>query len=382
LVKESTQTQQLFRNSIRSLVKKEIKPRVRDLGEQNEIVRDLWEKICAIGVLESNAVGECGGRSDDATLLGIAAEEIARGDVSLAATLVPNASFCVLMQSGNKHLQDQWLPPVIRGGKLSCIAVTEPECGTDVAAMETTAVRDAEDYLLNGKKAAVGWGMQADVAAVFAKTDPLKGIKGISCFLLPLHLPGIVKTPIPDMGQKASTRANWVLENVRVPKHFLVGREGEGFALFKEELHLNRILVALISIGAAESVLDQTIAYAKKRIAFGRPIAKFEGVSFKVVECATLLSAAKALCYRALWLKDRGSKYTKESAMCKWWATQVAVDVIHEALLLHGHYGYSVDAGIEQRLRDVIGNQLADGSPEGMKLTLVRELFGKDFLPF
>ena len=141
-----------------------------------------------------------------------------------------------------------------------------------------------------------------------------------------------------------------------------------------------RILVALISIGAAEAIMDETIEYVKQRVAFGKPLAKFEGISFTIAEAATLLEAASALCYRALWLRDQGVEHTKEAAMCKWWSTKVAVEIIHDALLIHGHFGYSTEALIEQRMRDVIGNQLADGSPEDMKLVLVRELLGKEFL--
>lgn len=225
----------LFRESIRKFVKREILPRAREIGKLEEVPRDLWKKICEMGLVGMTAPDQYGGQPGHSHILGIGAEEIGKG---------------------------------------------------------------------------------------------------------------------------------------------------EGLSMIMKSFDLMRVLVALISIGAAEAVLEETIGYVKERAAFGRPIGAFEGVSFKIAEGKTLLEAARALCYRALSLRDRGAKHTKEAAMCKWWATKVAVEVIHDALVLHGHFGYSSEALIEQRLRDVIGNQLADGSPEAMKLILVRELLGKEFLPY
>jgi len=224
--------------------------------------------------------------------------------------------------------------------------------------------------------------MYADVAAVFAKTDSGAGFKGLSCFLVPLDFPGIRKLNTPDLGLKPITRPSLILDDVRIPEAYLIGQEGKGFSMVMKAFDLMRVLVALISLGAAQTVMEETVDYVKQRVAFGRPVGRFEGVSFRIAEAATHVEAARSLCYRALGLRDQGLNHTKETAMCKWWSTKIAVDVIHEALLLHGHFGYSAEAPIEQRLRDVIGNQLADGSPEGMKLILVRELLGRDFLPY
>lgn len=337
----------LFRESIRKFVKREILPRAREIGTLEEVPRDLWRKICEMGLVGMTAPEQYGGQPGHSHILGIGAEEIGKGDVSLAATLVPNIAFCILLQQGSAAVQKKWLPPVIQGEKLCCVAVTEPECGTDVAAMKTTARR-----------------------------------KGVSCFLLPLDSPGIRRSAVADMGLKPITRATFTLKDVPIPSEYLIGGEGEGLSMIMKSFDLMRVLVALISIGAAEAVLEETIGYVKERAAFGRPIGTFEGVSFKIAEGKTLLEAARALCYRALSLRDRGAKHTKEAAMSKWWSTKVAVEVIHDALVLHGRFGYSSEALIEQRLRDVIGNQLADGSPEAMKLILVRELLGKEFLPY
>ncbi|MDP6178312.1 MAG: acyl-CoA dehydrogenase family protein [Desulfatiglandales bacterium] len=378
---EFTEEQELFRSSIRNLVKRDVFPRAREIGKQKEIPRDLWKKICDLGLVGMTGPEHYGGQPGNSLMLGIAAEEIGKGDVSLATTLIPNTSFCTLLQYAQAEVQEEWLPPIISGDKLSCVAVTEPDCGADAAAMKMTARREGDHYIFKGEKTSISWGMYAEVATVFAGTDPQFEAKGVSCFLLPLDLSGIEKLSTPEMGLKPMSSASFILDNVRIPKDYLIGQEGEGADMIVEVFDLMRILVALISIGAAERVLDETSGYCKQRIAFGKPIGKFEGVFFKIAEAATLLEAARALCYRALWLRDRGVKHTVETAMCKWWSTKVAVEVIHDALLLHGYFGYSTEALIEQRLRNVIGNQLADGGPEAMKLIIAGELFGKDFLP-
>lgn len=376
-----TEEQGLFRSSMRKFVNKEIVPRAKEIGKHEEIPRDLWKKICDLGIMGIAAPGKYGGQPADSTLLGIAAEEVGRGDVSLAATLIPNMYLCMLLRNAPVQVQDQWLPPVIRGEKLSCLAATEAECGMDAAAMKMSAKREGGYYILNGEKTSVGWGMYADVAIVLAKTDPQAGAEGVSCFVIPLDSPGIFRSSSPGMGLKPVNPSSLVLDNVRIPKESLIGQEGKGLSMVMKAADVARILIALISIGAAEAVMDKTIEYVKQRIAFGKPLARFEGISFKIAEAATLLEAARALCYRALWLRDQGAEHTKEAAMCKWWSTKVAVEIIHDALLIHGHFGYSAEALIEQRMRDVIGNQLLGGSPEEMKLILVRELLGKEFLP-
>jgi cyclohexanecarboxyl-CoA dehydrogenase len=377
-----TEEHELFRSSVRKFVKKEVVPRAREIGKQEEIPHDLWKKVCELGIMSIVASERYGGPTGDATMLGIAAEEIGKADVSLAATLAGNVCSCVLMQSAPEHVQDQWLPAIMRGEKLSCLAVTEAGGGTDPTAIEMTAKKEKDYYTLKGEKTSVSWGMYADVALVLAKTDPQAGPNGISCFLLPLNSAEIVTSRVADMGLKPLSRAALVLDDVRIPKDHLIGQEGEGLSIISRGLEVMRILIALMSLGAAAAVVDETIEYVKQREAFDKPLATFEGVSFNIVEAATVVEAAKALCYRGLWLKDQGLEHLRESAMCKWWCTNVAVDAIHDALVLHGHFGYSTEALIEQRLRDVVGSQLVDGSAEAMKLILVDELLGKDFLPY
>jgi cyclohexanecarboxyl-CoA dehydrogenase len=377
-----TEEQALFQKTIRKLVKKDILPQSREIAKLEHIPFDLWKKICHMGLIGVMAPEPYGQNGIDSTLPGIAVEEIAKGDVAVATTLIPNMTFCMLLTQSKEALQAEWLPSVIKGEKLCCVALTEPDCGTDAAGMKMSAQRHEDYYILNGRKASIGWGMYADVAAVFAKTGREAGADRISCFLVPLDLPGVSRIKDGDMGLGPIGRASLLFDRINVSETCRIGQEGKIFSIMMGLLDLVRVWVALTSIGAAQKVLDDTIEYVRQRKAFGNPIGRFEGVSFKIAEASTLLEAARGLCYRALWLKDHGQKYRRESAMCKWYSTKVAVDVFHDALILHGHFGYSAEALLEQRLRDVIGNQLMAGSPEAVKLILVRELLGKGYLPF
>jgi cyclohexanecarboxyl-CoA dehydrogenase len=224
--------------------------------------------------------------------------------------------------------------------------------------------------------------MPADAVLVFAKTDMEAGARGVSTFLVPTDLPGVSRNPLQDMGERAIQRGSLFFDQVQVPRDYLIGEEGQGFYLVMNAFDYSRVIIALMCLGAAEQSLDETIAYVKQRQAFGRPLAKFEGVSFPIAEHATMLEAARWLCYRALWLRDQGLPHSKEAAMVKWWGPKVAVDAIHECLLLHGHYGYTQDLPHEQRLRDVIGLEIGDGTAQVSKIVIARELFGREFLPY
>jgi cyclohexanecarboxyl-CoA dehydrogenase len=223
--------------------------------------------------------------------------------------------------------------------------------------------------------------MQANIAFVFAKTDPAAGARGVSCFGVPLDLPGVTRTAMRDIGWIPVQRASINFDEVRVPAKYLVGEEGRGFYLAMGAIGCVRTLLSLLAIGKAEGALEEAIKYARQRTAFGRPIARFEGTSFRIAEQATILESARLLCYQALWLKDQGRPNTKEAAMAKWYGTRMAVMAIHEMLLIFGHVGYCEDYPMEQYLRDAIGNEIGDGPAEIMKLIIAREIIGKDFEP-
>jgi len=224
--------------------------------------------------------------------------------------------------------------------------------------------------------------MVAQAAIVFAKTDPGAKARGVTAFVVPLDLPGVSRSPLRDMGSHAAVRAVLAFDHVRIPASHRLGKEGTGFYQVMQGFDYNRVLIALGCLGAAQVSLEETMAYVKERKAFGKRLATFEGVSFPIAEAATHIDAARLLCYRGLWLADRKLPYTKESAMVKWWAPRLSVETIHQCLLLHGHYGYTDELPFEQRMRDVIGLEIGDGTAEVMKVIVARELMGRESLPY
>jgi cyclohexanecarboxyl-CoA dehydrogenase len=226
--------------------------------------------------------------------------------------------------------------------------------------------------------------MQADVALLFAKTDPERRTTGITAFLVPLGLSGIMKSAIKNMGLFPLAPCSFTIDNACIPAKYRVGDEGEGFRLltnmgFSSDFH--QIISGLISLGAAQTAMRLAISYSKQRVAFGRPLAKFEAISEKIAEDVTFLEAARWLCYRALALKDQGLSNAKEAAMCGWWCPKLAFQVIENALLIHGHAGYSHDFPFQQMLRDVIAFEIIAGSEQILKLTIAQKVVGEIAVP-
>ena len=376
-----TEAQEMFRREVRNFAQRELMPGAKERTKLDFIPREVRKKIADMGLLGINLPEKYGGQPSDWVSLGIAVEELGR--VSAAEGMQPVLPHGILgLVQPNEELYQEWTPQVIRGDKLVAFGVTEPDCGSDAAAMKTRAIRDGDYYILNGEKVPVSMGMQADAFVVFAKTDPTAGAKGVTCFLVPEELPGMTRSRLAHMGWKLIGSASVIMDNVQLPAQYRLGEEGRGFYYAMAAIDIFRLGVALTCLGAAEQSLEETIEYAKQRTAFGRPIAKFEGVSFKIAEHATMIEAARLLCYRALWIRDQGLPNTKEVAMAKWWSPQVAANAIHDFLLIFGHVGYSEEYPLEQRLRDVIGFELGDGTAETQKVVLVRELMGKEFLPY
>jgi cyclohexanecarboxyl-CoA dehydrogenase len=279
------------------------------------------------------------------------------------------------------YLQDKWFKSLIQGDILACMCLTEPDCGSDAVAMKTRAVKDGDSYIINGEKTSVSWGMQASIGVMFAKTDPAAGARGVSAFLLPTDMPGLTKSAIPDMGWPSAQRASFFFDDVRIPADHRLGEEGQGFFLAMDVIGVVRVALTLQAIGHAEGALTEAIEYAKQRTAFGRPLANFQAISFNIAEQATKLEASRLLCYRAMGLRDKGERNLKEASMAKWYGARSAMEACHEALLIHGQIGFSEECPAEQRLRNVIGSEIGDGTAEIMKLNIAREIIGKEFQP-
>src|SRR3989454_3219761 len=378
----SSEQEELVR-ALRGFARKELAPRSRHWDQSGEFPWDAWRQMGELGLLGFRNPARFGGQEIDLVSMGIAMEEIARGDFSATYGIqLAGLAGQILGQSGSDEVKARWLPLTARGESIIALALTEPGVGSDAANLACRAEREGDGYVITGEKSGISLGMVAQAAIVFARTDPAGRARGVTAFLVPLDLPGVSRSPLRDMGTRAIGRAVLAFDRVRVPHAYRLGEEGTGFYQVMEGFDYNRVGIALACLGVAQVSLEETMAYVKERKAFGKPLATFEGISFKIAEAATHIDACRGLCYRALWLADRGQPHTKESAMVKWWGPKLAVETIHQCLLLHGHYGYTDELPFEQRMRDVIGLELGDGTAQIMKVIVARELMGRESLPY
>ena len=376
-----TAEQEELSRTLRSFARKELAPRSGQWDRTGEFPRDAWRQMGELGLLALRMPAAHGGQDADYMTFGIAMQEIGRGDFSCTYGIqLAGLAGEILGRSATDEIKARWLPPTARGETVIALALTEPGVGSDAANLACRAERDGEDYVITGEKSGISLGMVAEAAIVFARTDPAGRARGVTAFLVPLDLPGVSRSPLRDMGTRAIARAVLAFDHVRVAASHRLGQEGTGFYQVMQGFDYNRVGIALASLGVAQVSVEETIAYVRERKAFGRSLASFQGVSFAIAEAATHLEACQWLCYRALWLADHGQPYTKESAMTKWWGPRLAVETIHQCLLFHGHYGYTDELPFEQRMRDVIGLEIGDGTAEVMKMVIARQLLGRELL--
>ena len=390
-----TPEQEELARTARAFATRELAPRSREWDRTGEFPKATWRRMGELGLLGLRVPVEYGGVDADFVMVGIAMEETARGDFSCTYGIQLAAlAGEILGKNGDPGVCRRWLPPVASGEVAMALALTEPSAGSDAAALQCRARRDGDDWIITGEKSGISLGMAADAAIVFARTaaersrsDTLdrhgrSSARNVSAFVVPLDAPGVSRSALRDMGSHAVGRAVLSFDGVRIPGSHLIGAEGSGFQQVMRGFDYNRVAIALACLGIAQVSLEETMGYVRERTTFGRPLARYEGVSFPIAEAATQLEAARLLCYRALWRVDRGEPHTKDAAMVKWWAPKLARETIHQCLLLHGHYGYTDELPFEQRLRDVIGLEIGDGSAEIMKIIVARELMGRETLPY
>jgi cyclohexanecarboxyl-CoA dehydrogenase len=309
---------------------------------------------------------------------GLIVEELARGDSNLS--LLAFGTLYEMLSFAPEGLIREWAPKMAEGERFLGIALTEPQSGCDAANVQTRAERRGEVYVGNGVKNCVSI-LNADGWSLLAKTDEEAGVRGISMFLLHKNTPGLtISNPKSDLGGRTVPRGILTLGDARIPVGHLMGEENCGFYYIMDAFDYNRALIGLMCIGAACQSLEETIEYVKIRRSFGRAISLNQGVSFPIAEADTYLELARNLCFKVLWLRDNELPHRRETAMCKWWVPQICVDVVHQCLLLHGHYGYSQDLPIEQRLRDILGWEIGDGTAQIQKLIIARELIGREYV--
>jgi cyclohexanecarboxyl-CoA dehydrogenase len=379
---ELTDTQIAFRDRARSIAQDRLLPEYQARERSGRIDPELRREIGRLGLIAPELPIELGGRGADRLTSGVVAEEIGRGDINVAyLQVVGSLVGQILAANATPAVAKEWVPRICSGEQIVGIGLTEPHAGSDAGKPRLTAVRDGHDWVLNGSKS-LSFARDAAAVVVFARTGPSERRgKDISAFLVPLNRSGVTREPVPDMGTKAVGRGLAHLSDVRIPADHLLGEAGRGFTQVMQGFDFSRALIGLQTIGCAQQTLDETWDYVSTREAFDRPLSTNQGVAFPLAEAETQLAAARLLCYQTLWLKDTGQPHTSQAAMCKWFAPKTAYDVINQCLLLHGQYGYRTELPIEQRLRDVLGLQIGDGTAQIMKLIIARQRLGRTLAP-
>ncbi|HEX4254768.1 MAG TPA: acyl-CoA dehydrogenase family protein [Streptosporangiaceae bacterium] len=375
-----TDEQEQFRQAVARFARERVAPGYRDRSNSSTYPMDLHRELAALGVLGIGLPEKFGGTGDeDPVTLGIACEELGAADVNLAAAPVAvGLTGAQLARGGTQAIQERWLPGLIDGTEFVAIGLTEPEAGSDAAALRTTATPVPGGWRISGQKNSVSHLHIAGATLVYARQPGTTGSAGVSAFLVESGPDGVSTGSFTDMGQGPIGRGTLYLEDAFVPTENLVGTEGQGFALVMSHFDYSRAAIGLQCLGAARASLAETYAYVRDRRSFGKPIAAFQGVSLPLAEQATLVDAARWACYRTLWLRQAGRPHTAEAAMCKWWAPVVAKDAIEACLLTHGHYGWSDELPFQQRFRDVFGYQIGDGTAQIQKQVIASRLIGPE----
>ena len=371
-----------FAESLRRYAQQRLRPEYAQWDRGTPYPRERVRELAGLGITGLRVPARYGGAEASYVMGGIAAEELARGDYNVTLFLqLSMIAGDILSTYASAAVQEEWLPAMASGERIIAFGLTEPGAGSDAAALTTTATRDGDEYVVSGEKASITFAGMADGCIVFARMGG-GGARGIGAVVVPLDDPGVTRRVYRSTGERLSQRGSLVFDGVRVPAGNRIGDERGGFVQAMTAFDYNRAIIALCCVGAAQQSLDETVEYAKQRHTFGKPIAKHEGVSFQIAEHLTMVAAARLLAYQCLALRDRGLPHTKEAAMAKWLGPKVCAEAIHSCILLHGWMGYDQDLPHEQRLRDVIGLEIGDGTPEIMKAIIARETFGREFAAY
>jgi alkylation response protein AidB-like acyl-CoA dehydrogenase len=368
----------LIRDTVREFAEKEIAPRAEEIDATDQFPYDIFKRMAELGLLGTPFEETYGGAGGDYISLLIALEEIARHSGTVAIILDAHTSLCCepIHLFGTEEQKKKYLPSLVSGEKIGAFGLTEPNAGSDAGATRTRAVREGDEWVLNGEKIFITNGSIADVLVVTAKTDPDQGTRGISAFIVEKGTPGF--QPGRDekkMGLKGSVTSQLFFENCRIPLANLLGKENEGFKQFLVTLDAGRLAISAMAVGLAQGALDKAVAYAKERVQFNKPIAQFEAIQWMVAEMATEIEAARLMVYRAAWLKEQGARFSKEAAMAKLFSTEVSERACYKAIQIHGGYGYVRDYAVERMYRDQRLCAIGEGTNEIQRLVIARHIF-------
>ena len=379
---ELSEEQQMVRETTRAFVEREVKPVASRLDREGIYPSELIKKLGELGLMGILVPQEFRGSGMDLLSYVVAMEEISKAWASLAVAMsVQNSLVCApILRFGSASQKEKYLAPLARGERLGCYALTEPGSGSDAGSIQTRAKRAGNDFVLNGNKVFTTNGNRADLAIVYAVTDPAKGKNGISAFMVEKNSPGFIVGKLEDkLGLRSSDTASLLFEDCRVPHENLLGAEGEGFKIALATLDGGRIGIAAQALGIAQGGLEESVMYAQQRRQFGHAIAEFEAIQWMLADMATEIDAARLLTYRAAWLAQQQRRFTKEAAMAKLFASEAANRVAYKAIQIFGGYGYTKEFAVERFFRDARITTLYEGTSEIQRLVIARRLMhGED----
>jgi len=374
---ELTEEQKMVRDMVREFAQREVVPIARDIDETDEFPLAVVRKMGELGILGIPVPAEYEGGGGDTLSYIIAVEELSRVSGSMGITLAAHHSLGTypIMAFGNEEQKRKYLPDLATGRKLGSFGLTEPEAGSDAAGTRTVAVKKGDRYIINGSKTFITNAGYAEVFVITAVTDKSKKHHGISSFIVEKEMKGVSVGKKEDkLGLRGSNTQELIFEDVEVPEENLLGKEGEGFVQFMKTLDGGRISIGALALGLAEGAFDVALKYATERAQFGVPLWRHQMIQYKLANMATEITAAKLLVYHAARLKDANRPYTKESAMCKLYASEVAMRVCRDAIQILGSNGYSREYPVERMYRDAKLCEIGEGTSEIQRIVITRRL--------
>ncbi len=374
---ELDENQNAIKETIRSFAEEKIKHRVMEFDEAQHFPADIMEQLGGLGFLGILVPEELGGAGLGYVEYALVVEELARIDPSIALSVAAHNGLCTnhINMFARNELKKKYLPELATGRKIGAWGLTEPGSGSDAAAMQTTAVKDGNEYILNGTKAFITHGGVGKIAVVLAVTDKSKGKKGISAFVVEKGWNGFsVGKKENKLGMRASETTQLIFENCRVPEDNLIGKEGEGFTQAMKILEGGRISIAALSVGLAQGCLEACLSYTKERKQFGKSLSEFQAIQFKLADMATEIEAARIMTLRAARMKDQGKNILDSAAKAKLFASETATRATNEAVQIFGGYGFTKDYPVEKFYRDVKLLTIGEGTSEVQRLVIARTL--------
>jgi butyryl-CoA dehydrogenase len=372
-----TEQQKLFKKTVRDFAEKEIKPLASKIDKEEYFPWDMYKKMGKLGLMSMTVPKKYGGAGIDKICYMIALEEISRVCGSTGLTVEAHNSLGVghIYEKGTEEQRKKYLPKLLNGEALAAWALSEPNAGSDAASIQTTAVLENDEWVLNGTKQFITSGDIAAVTTVMAKTDKTLGAKGISAFIVEKDTPGFTVGVLEDkLGIRGSHTAELIFENCRIPKDRLLGEKNLGFLGAMNILDRGRTAIGAMAVGIAQAALDESLSYAKQREQFGKPIGKNQAIQWMIADMATSIDAARLLVMRAAFLEEKGIPFSIEASMAKLFASEIAMKATRDAIQIHGGYGYMRDYPVERFYRDIKLTQIGEGTSEVQRMVIAKRL--------